>query len=340
MRRMIGFLILSCALAGGCSIKKVAINKLGDALAGGGSTFASDEDPELIRSAIPFSLKLIESLLAESPKHKGLLLAAASGFTQYAYAFIQQEADEAEPRDINAALAMKDRARKMYLRARNYGLRGLEVSHPGFEQSLRAKPESAVTVVKAPEVPMLYWTAAAWGSAITISKHDPELVADLPIVEALIDRALQLDEAFDNGAIHAFLISYEMARQGAAGDPAQRARKHFDRAMELSGGFQAGPLVALAEAVSIPNQDRKEFESLLNRALAIDPNKKPEYRLANLVNQRRARWLLGRVEELILGSNAEAQVLRQSKAENAEETLNNCDFQFSAFFVLFRVTTF
>src|SRR5580698_9355793 len=81
---LVGLLILLLLLAG-CSIKKVAVNKLGNALAGSGTTFASDNDPDLISSAAPFSLKLMESLLAESPKHRGLLLATASGFTQYAY---------------------------------------------------------------------------------------------------------------------------------------------------------------------------------------------------------------------------------------------------------------
>jgi len=86
--------LLFCSLASGCSVKKMAVNKLGNALAAGGSTFASDDDPELVRAAVPFSLKLMESLLAESPKHKGLLFATASGFTQFAYAFVQQDADE------------------------------------------------------------------------------------------------------------------------------------------------------------------------------------------------------------------------------------------------------
>src|SRR5438094_10618357 len=83
----------------GCSLKRVAVNKLGDALAGSGDTFSSDDDPELIESAVPYSLKLLESLLAESPNHRGMLIAASSGFTQYAYAFIAQQADEAEDRD-------------------------------------------------------------------------------------------------------------------------------------------------------------------------------------------------------------------------------------------------
>jgi hypothetical protein len=126
------------------------------------------------------------------------------------------------------------------------------------------------------------------------------LVADQPIVEALIDRALSLDEGFDHGAIHSFLITYETVRQGAEGDPYERARKHFDRAMVLSGGSQAGPLVAMAESVSVAKQNRREFQSLLERAIAIDVNARPEYRLVNLVMQRRARWLLSRIDELFL----------------------------------------
>jgi predicted anti-sigma-YlaC factor YlaD len=72
--------------------------------------------------------------------------------------------------------------------------------------------------------------------------------------------------------------------------------------MQLSGGYQAGPLVSLAESVSIAKRDRQEFQSLLERAIAIDVNAKPEYRLANLVMQRRARWLLSRIDDLFLTS--------------------------------------
>jgi predicted anti-sigma-YlaC factor YlaD len=295
----LSFLLFSFALTG-CSIKKVAINKIGDALAQSGTTFASDEDPELVKDALPFSLKLIESLLAESPKHRGLLFAASSGFTQYAYAFIREEADEAESQDFARSAAMRLRARKLFLRARDYGLRGLETTHPGLSAALNKDPRMAVQKTRKTDVPLLYWTAASWGLAITLSKNEPALIADQPTVEALIDRALGLDEAFDQGAIHSFLISYEPVRQGAEGDPYERSRKHFDRAMELSGGFQAGPLVALAESVSVPKQNQKEFQSLLERALDIDINARPEYRLANSIMQRRARWLLSRTDELFL----------------------------------------
>jgi predicted anti-sigma-YlaC factor YlaD len=297
-------LLFAIALAVGftsaCSVKRIAVNKLGNALASSGSTFTSDEDPELVRDALPFSLKLIESLLAESPRHRGLLFAAASGFTPYAYAFLQEEADETEDRDLAKATGLRIRARRLYLRARDYALRGLEVSHPALGTSLRKDPKSAVRIATAKDVPLLYWTAASWGAAISLSKDNPDLVADQPIVEALIDRALELDEKFDHGAIHSFLITYEASRNGAEGNFAVRSRGHFERAMKLSGGDQAAPLVSLAETVSQPKQDRREFEALLGRALAIDADAKPEFRLANLIMQRRARWLLSRTDELFL----------------------------------------
>jgi predicted anti-sigma-YlaC factor YlaD len=96
------------------------------------------------------------------------------------------------------------------------------------------------------------------------------------------------------------MITYEMSRAGTGGDPAARAREHFERAVALSKETDASPLVALAEAVTIQKQDVKAFESLLNRALAINPDANPDLRLVNTVMQRRARWLLSRESELFL----------------------------------------
>ncbi len=287
-------------LGSGCSLKKFAVNQVGHALAGGGTTFAQEEDPELVRAAVPFGLKLMESLLAESPRHPGLLFATTSGFTQFAYAFVQLDADELEDRDLAAALALRERARRLYLRARDYGLRGLEARHRGFRAALRADPRAAVRRARKADVPLLYWTAAAWGSAIGLAKDRPDHVAEVPQMEALIDRALELDPDWGEGALHTFLITYEMARQGAPGDPAARARRHFERAVALSGGKQAAPFVAFAEAVCAQTQDLKQFDALLARALAVDVEAAPEHRLVNVVMQRRARWLAGKREDLFL----------------------------------------
>ncbi len=297
---LIPLLVIIVLMNTGCSIKRMAVNTVGDALSGGGTSFAMDDDPELIRGAAPFSLKLMESLLAESPSHKGLLLACASGFTQYSFAFVAEEADRTEGKDLDMATEMRHRARNLYLRARNYGLRGLEVSYPGFGKALYTDPQAAVQSLKAKDVPFIYWTAVSWAGAISVLKDNADLIADLPIVEALIDRALALDEKFDKGAIHSFLIAYEMNRQTGSGDPEVRARDHFKRAVELSGGKLCGPFVTLAESISLPNQDKTEFRTLLQHALDVRPDSEPESSLANRVMQRRARWLLDRIEQLFV----------------------------------------
>ena len=282
-----------------CSVKKLAINSLGNALAEGGSTYASDDDPELVREAVPFGLKTVEALLEQSPRHKGLLFAAASGFTQYGFAFLQQEADFVEAQDLARATALRDRARKHYRRGLEYGLRGLEVDHPGFRTALRRDPAAALLPMKKKDVPLLFWTANAWGAAIAISKDDSELSADQNLAEALMRRALALDEGYERGSVHDFFISYEGGRRTVGGS-VDEARQHLERAVALSGGHRAWPLVNFAETVSVGAQDRKEFETLLRQALAVDPDAVPQVRVANLVAQRRARWLLGRADELFI----------------------------------------
>src|SRR5688500_8334007 len=178
---------VAVALAGCATIKHSAVDTLGDALAASGTTFSSDDDPQLIAAAAPFSLKLMESVLAERPQHRGLLLATASGFTQYAFAFVQQEADETAEKDFAAGSAMRNRARRLYLRARDYGLRGLETTHAGFSARLRSDPHTAVRMAVADDVPLLFWTAASWGSAIALSKDNADLIGDQGILEAMID---------------------------------------------------------------------------------------------------------------------------------------------------------
>jgi len=283
----------------GCSIRSLAVNALADSLAASGDVFASDEDPELVREALPFALKTLESLLAEKPHHAGLLLSSCKGFTQYAYAFIEADASYLEDTDYSAAMRGYDRALRMYLRARGYCIRALELGSPGIEQRLQSHPEQALDSFSREHVPLLFWTAASWGGAIYLGLDRPEIVADLPAVRALIDRSLELDESWDQGAIHGVLITLE-ALPEAMGGSAERAREHFDRAVQLSKGMSAGPYVTLAESVSVPAQDFREFESLLESALAIDPDAEPSLRLMNLIIQKRARWLLGRLEELFL----------------------------------------
>ncbi len=283
----------------GCSINRMAANGIGNAMAGGQDVFATDNDPELVREALPFGLKTIESLLGVVPKNRNLLLAACRGFTQYGVAFVQIDADYIEGSDYERAKELRERSLGLYLRARDYGVRGLELAHPGIGRALSTDPEAAAAKLNKKDLDMLYWVAAAWGSAIGVGKDHPELLADIGVVRALMNRGLALDPAYEHGAIHEAMIVLESV-PAMMGGSIDRARQHYEQTLTLSQGKRASTYLTLAENVSVQTQNRKEFAELLERALAIDPNADPPNRLANLVVQKKARWLLAHADDLFL----------------------------------------
>jgi predicted anti-sigma-YlaC factor YlaD len=285
-----------------CSIKRYAVDRLGDALASGQSTYAADADLALVGDALPFSLKLVEGLLAESPDHRGLLTTASQGFTSYSYGYVHFDAERLASDDLARARALGARAKKLYLRAHRYAMRGLESAYPGFERELHSQPARAVQRVggKADgrDVPLLYWAAASLGLAISADRQDAALLARLAEVDALIGRALAVDASWNAGALHEFALSFLAARPGLTDEAA--IEHHFARALALAAGRRAGVYVAGAEALAVRRQDRAQFEQLLERALALDPDADPDSRLANALAQRRARWLLSRADDLFL----------------------------------------
>jgi predicted anti-sigma-YlaC factor YlaD len=292
-------LVAACFLASGCSVRSLAVNKIGDALAETGQNFASDEDPELVGQAVPFGLKTMEGLLESSPKHEGLLLAASSGFVQYAYGWVQMEADIVEAKDLARATELRERARKLYLRARGYGLRGLEVDFPGLREALARDPKAALARTRKEHVPLLYWTAMGWAGAMALKVNDSDVSADQPIVEALARRALDLDPCWGLGSIHEFFVSWESGRSSIGGS-VDRARDHYEKALACAQGRRAFPYLTFAESVSVAKQDKAQFQGLMEKALAVDVSRPDDQRLANLLAQKRARWQLGRLDELFI----------------------------------------
>ncbi|HTH02446.1 MAG TPA: TRAP transporter TatT component family protein [Vicinamibacterales bacterium] len=288
--------IALAVLAAGCSPKKMGVSRMADALSSTASAFTRDNDPEFVRQAAPSTLKMVEMMLDESPTHAGLLMTACSGFTQYAYAFLQADADVSDP-STQSAKDLKTRGAAMYDRARGYCLRALEIRHPGAAKSLQGDPKGLLASMAAPDVPALYWTGVSWGGGLLLSNNPLPRIGELITVRALLSRALQLNEAWEGGTIHEAMIAVE-SLPILLGGSAARAREHFNRAVALSNGESAFAYVALATGVAQPAKDRAEFERLLRAAIAIDVSKRPSIRLANLIAQKRARYLLSQVNKL------------------------------------------
>ncbi len=280
----------------GCSVKKFAVRQIGDALSTGTSVYETDPDVELVGGALPFSLKLLESLLEITPNHRGLLVTASKGFALYSLAYVDSEGEMLVDEDFERGQALRRRAKRLYLRSLGFSMRALERSYPGIAGELRAGPDEALRRVRKKDVDVLYWAGAALGLSISTDPTDPGMVIRLGEVDSLLGRALALDESWDRGSLHEFRLRLEAARPGG-GDP-EVIERSFRRALELSGGQSAGLYVAYAEAAAVPAQDRKLFEEMLGKALAIDPDEFELYRLLNHLAHRRALWLQSRTDDL------------------------------------------
>lgn len=285
-----------------CSLNKTVINGVADAVSkGGGITFTGEDDPQIVGDALPFALKFYESILEQTPEHQDLLLSTGSAYIMYANAYLQTPATMMSTSDVSKKEEMMSRAKKFYLRGRDMLMRALEVRHPGFLNLVNQnKMTDAVASMTKEDVPFLYWTGAGWMGAYSINAFDINLSVGVQKAVALMNKALELNETFNNGAIHDFFIAYYASMPQGMGGNDDKARYHFEKTVEISKGKSASPYVSLATSICIRTQNVKEFKKLLTQALAIDVNQDITNRLANVINQKKAKWYLEHVEDFFL----------------------------------------
>lgn len=289
MAMRLGTAALLAALCA-CSPRMMLVNGLANELANQGQM--PEEDLGLARDASAFYLKLSESVLLQSPGNLKLAEAVAGGFTQYSFAFIAFDADRAEAKDAKAAQKLRERAARLYLRAHHHAMAALEHDAPGFRAALAHAEPSRWPRLSDSQVPIAYWAAASWGGYISLSKDDPDAVADLPLAMRLAQLAWERSPDFGDGALASLMGQFELARPGGT---AAAALRFFDGAIATSGGKNAGAFVAKAEAIALPAGDRAAFNELLKQALAASTARRD---LPNVAMRERALWLQGVADDL------------------------------------------
>lgn len=274
----------------GCAVRPFVVDQAAQALSS--QPVSSEDDLQLAREASAFYLKFSESILKETPSHLKLAESVSAGFTQYAYAFVAFDAEKIDAKQPKAAAQMRERAARMYARAHRHAMTALELSAPGIGAAIRLPDASKHPRLSQAQVPLAYWAAASLGGWISMSKDDPDLVADLPFAMRLADLAWHANPNFGNGALASLMGTLEAAKVGGS---KSKTLAYFDQAIKLSQGQEAGPYVAKAEGVALPAEDKKLFEQLLHQALDIS---KQHRSLQNEVMRERAQWLLDAAEDL------------------------------------------
>lgn len=287
---LIALALLTLALHTGCAaLMASATGRMADQL---GAAILDQDDPETVRDGAPAYLLLVDGLIAQSPDSQALLQAGARLYGAYAAAFV----DEPE------------RAGTMAARAKEYGRRALCLRRRDLCAAWDGHFETFATAVarsRKADIPAMYAAGTAWAGWIQTHSDDWNAIAQLPRVQALMERVVDLDEGYEQGGAHLYLGVLSTLIPAALGGRPEEGRRHFERAIALSEGRDLMAKVLFARHYARLVFDRELHDRLCREVLDADP-RQPGLTLLNTLARREAKVLLAESadyfgEDLFLG---------------------------------------
>lgn len=276
------FFQLSCGV-----VNTVAVNATTNIVDYGMGAIFEESDLDFAEKAIPGNLTLLEALYRAKDKdddHLAFLL--VQGYTGYTLGFVE---------DVDA-----DRAKVLYARARDYGLKSLKKKKQfaaTFDQDQAAFKKSLEQFGK-DDVPMIFWTANAWGNLINVSISDPAVLGDLPKVSAMMEFVLNNDEKYFYGSAHLYFAAILATTPKNLGGKPDSARYHFEKCFEIGKNLFVLPHVYMAKSYCVQMQDKELFQKLLLTVEEVSLDSLPEQRLVNAIAKRKAKKLAEKIDEL------------------------------------------
>lgn len=244
------------------------------------------DDPATVRDGAPAYLLMIDGFIQGDPDDEDTLQSGAALYAAYAGIFVEDET----------------RAIKLADRSFNYAQRSV----CEFDESLcgvrtmkfQDWRDALAEIDDEDDLVYLNTLAQAWLIRIRANSGEWNAIADLPRVEILLETVLRVDETFANGSPHTYLGILKTLRPPALGGKPEEGRRHFERALEISGGNNLGAKVSMAEHYARITYDRELHDHLLNEVLAAEPGTgNGEFTLLNVMAQQHAEVLLASADD-------------------------------------------
>lgn len=243
------------------------------------ATILSFDDPETIKKGVPAYLILISSMIRGEPENADLLESGAKLYGAYASGFT-------DTADSKKALAN---------RAFDYASRAMCIRDQGFcdvKKLSYFEFERLLATIEKPQAEHLFVFVSSWAGLIEANSSDWNAVADLPKVKAGIQRVLDIDESVNNGNAHLYMAVMESLLPPTLGGKPALAKKHFDRAIEISKGHNLMAKVLYAEKYARMLFDRKLHDELLQQVIDADVGPEDQILVNTLAKQKAAELLL------------------------------------------------
>lgn len=241
-------------------------------------------DLSMIREGMPAYLMLMDGMIEAWPDNEQLLIAAAQSYSSFASIFVEDQD--------------REYAKLLYGKAKGYALRSLEKR--GFKAPLKRPFDDFREGLKdlgRKDLPYLFWAATCWGNWISLHLDSMEAMAELPRVEWMMQRALELDEGFYYGGAHLFMGIWYSSRPRMFGGDLKKSQEHFIRALHFGQGKFLMAHIYYANYYARQALDKELFLSTLQKVLEAPVDVAPELTLLNTVAKKKAQELLNRVEE-------------------------------------------
>ncbi len=238
----------------------------------------NNDDLATVKAGAPAYLLMVDGLLYRDPDNESLLRGAANIYTAYTDVFVKD----------------KERAGKLTDKALDYAFRALCVRRPetcGFRTKRFKKFKDVLSTLNQRDVPDLFTLGSAWAAWIQTHREDWNAVAEISKVEAIMQRVVELDESYQDGAAHLYLGVLATFIPPALGGKPDVGRRHFERALEISKNKNLMVKVMYAKYYARLMFNRKLYDRLLNEVLDAQTHV-PGYTLLNTLAQKRARELL------------------------------------------------
>ncbi len=264
----------------------LAVSACGQLIANAKQEFAEDlsatilafDDPETIKKAVPAYLVLISSMIKGDPDNANLLEAGAQLYSAYATGFT----DSASSKKALANRGFAYASHAICIRDEHF-CDVKSISYFEFKKRLAA--------VEKVQAESLLIFVSSWAGAIEANSSDWNAVAELPKVKAGIQCVLEIDETVSNGNAHLYMGVMESLLPPALGGKPELAKKHFDRAIELSNGENLMAKVLYAEKYARMLFDRELHDKLLQQVIDADAGSSDLVLMNTLAKQKAAELL-------------------------------------------------
>lgn len=282
----VGIILVIWVAMAGCSLRQMAARAASPLVQGQYQSLNEEADTVLAGQAIPANLKMLEGMLKSDESNTAVLHNLAEGFCGFAFGFVEDEDSK--------------RAAGLYLRGRNYALRSLPAQPDGKELATLGLEEykAALQRMDDTNLPGLFWLSQCWAGWLLLNLDNPEAFVDIPRIEILLLRTLELGESYHYAGPHLLLGGFYGGRTRILGGNPEKSRAHFERNLELTSSKFLLTQLLFARTYAVQAQDRKLFERMLSDVLTSPADILPEQRLVNEIAKIKAKKLLESADDL------------------------------------------